>query len=116
MTPRTTASHPDRRHGTEPAHDDSRPADQGSTPSNAAPTPTDASGTIQRGTPDDPLDLLCVGVGPFGLGLACLTDPLPDVRAAFLDAAPGFDWHPGLLFDDATLQVPFLADLVTSIR
>ena len=113
MTPRTTASHPDRRHGTEPAHDDSRPADQGSTPSNAAPTPTDASGTIQRGTPDDPLDLLCVGVGPFGLGLACLTDPLPDVRAAFLDAAPGFNWHPGLMFDDATLQVPFLADLVT---
>ncbi|WHF23089.1 hypothetical protein QJS66_01425 [Kocuria rhizophila] len=33
------------------------------------------------------LELLCVGVGPFGLGLACLADPLADVRAAFLDAA-----------------------------
>ncbi len=27
--------------------------------------------------------------------------------------ATGFDWHPGMLLDDATLQVPFLADLVT---
>ena len=69
--------------------------------------------TAETGSADEPLDLLCVGLGPFGLGLACLADPLPDVRAAFLDRRPGFDWHPGLLFEDATLQVPFLADLVT---
>ncbi|KAA9394044.1 GNAT family N-acetyltransferase [Kocuria coralli] len=62
---------------------------------------------------EHPLDLLCVGIGPFGLGLACLADPVPGLRAAFLDRAPEFAWHPGLLFDDATLQVPFLADLVT---
>ncbi|ROZ64582.1 GNAT family N-acetyltransferase [Kocuria soli] len=66
-----------------------------------------------RGTTEDPLDLLCVGIGPFGLGLACLADPLEDLRVAFLDKAPEFNWHPGLLFEDATLQVPFLADLVT---
>ena len=95
------------------------------TPRESAPFPTDDAApsraahaapdrsTLDRGTPEDPLDLLCVGVGPFGLGLACLADPLTDVRAAFLDAADGFDWHPGLLFEDATLQVPFLADLVT---
>ncbi|RLZ04350.1 siderophore biosynthesis protein [Kocuria tytonicola] len=76
-------------------------------------TPSPTACPADRGTPELPLDLLCVGVGPFGLGLACLTDPLRDVRAAFLDAADGFDWHPGLLFEDATLQVPFLADLVT---
>lgn len=64
-------------------------------------------------TPAEPLDLLCVGIGPFGLGLACLADPIPDLNVAFLDRAPGFNWHPGLLFQDATLQVPFLADLVT---
>lgn len=91
------------------------------TPRESVPFPTDdaaapsraARAAPDRGTPEDPLDLLCVGVGPFGLGLACLADPLTEVRAAFLDAADGFDWHPGLLFEDATLQVPFLADLVT---
>ena len=66
-----------------------------------------------RGTDQDPLDLLCVGIGPFGLGLACLAHPLEGLRTAFLDQREGFDWHPGLMFDDATLQVPFLADLVT---
>lgn len=69
--------------------------------------------STSTGTPDQPLDLLCVGIGPFGLGLACLADPLEHLSVAFLDRAPEFDWHPGLLFDRATLQVPFLADLVT---
>lgn len=76
-------------------------------------TTTTAAVAPDTGTPESPLDLLCVGIGPFGLGLACLADPLEDVRAAFLDRRPEFDWHPGLLFEDATLQVPFLADLVT---
>lgn len=58
-------------------------------------------------------DLVGVGIGPFGLGLAALADPLPDVDAVFLDEAPGFSWHPGLLLEGTTLQVPFLADLVT---
>lgn len=66
-----------------------------------------------HGAEDEPLDLLCVGIGPFGLGLACLADPLDNLSVAFLDRAPEFNWHPGLLFDRATLQVPFLADLVT---
>lgn len=57
-------------------------------------------------------DLLGVGIGPFNLGLACLADPL-EIDAVFLDAREGFAWHHGLMFDDATIQVPFLADLVT---
>jgi lysine N6-hydroxylase len=57
-------------------------------------------------------DFVAVGVGPFNLGLACLTEPL-DLDGVFLEARPEFDWHPGMLLDDATLQVPFLADLVT---
>ncbi|EFV90749.1 L-lysine 6-monooxygenase (NADPH) [Dietzia cinnamea P4] len=57
-------------------------------------------------------DLLGVGIGPFNLGLACLAEPL-GVDAVFLDARDGFAWHHGLMFDDATIQVPFLADLVT---
>ncbi|PAY24489.1 L-lysine 6-monooxygenase [Dietzia natronolimnaea] len=57
-------------------------------------------------------DVLGVGIGPFNLGLACLAEPL-GVDAVFLDAREGFAWHHGLMFDDATIQVPFLADLVT---
>ena len=57
-------------------------------------------------------DLLGVGIGPFNLGLACLAEPL-DLDAVFLDARDGFAWHHGLMLEDATIQVPFLADLVT---
>lgn len=57
-------------------------------------------------------DLLGVGIGPFNLGLACLAEPL-DLDAVFLDSRDGFAWHHGLMLDDATIQVPFLADLVT---
>lgn len=58
-------------------------------------------------------DVIGVGVGPFNLGLACLLDPVEDVDALFLEAREELSWHPGMLLDDATLQVPFLADLVT---
>ena len=64
-------------------------------------------------------DFVGIGLGPFNLGLACLTDPLirpgePDgLSGLFLEARDRFEWHPGMLLDDATLQVPFLADLVT---
>lgn len=58
-------------------------------------------------------DLVGIGIGPFNLGLACLTDPVADVDAVFLDRADGFAWHHGMMLDDATIQVPFLADLVT---
>jgi lysine N6-hydroxylase len=56
--------------------------------------------------------MLGVGIGPFNLGLACLAEPL-EIDAVFLDAREGFAWHHGLMLDDATIQVPFLADLVT---
>ena len=58
-------------------------------------------------------DLLGIGIGPFNLGLACLAEPLEDLDAVFLDAREGFAWHPGLMLEDATIQVPFLADLVS---
>jgi lysine N6-hydroxylase len=57
-------------------------------------------------------DFVAVGIGPFNLGLACLTEPL-DIDGVFLEAEPEFTWHPGMLLADATMQVPFLADLVT---
>lgn len=60
-------------------------------------------------------DLLGVGLGPFGLSLAALADGVGDLDAVFLDQRPAMSWHPGLLLEGATLQVPFLADLVSLV-
>ncbi|MFJ4219017.1 lysine N(6)-hydroxylase/L-ornithine N(5)-oxygenase family protein [Curtobacterium luteum] len=68
-------------------------------------TPGTATATVH--------DLVGIGIGPFNLGLACLTEPLDHLDAVFLDQADGFAWHHGMMLDDATIQVPFLADLVT---
>ncbi|KUO22768.1 lysine N(6)-hydroxylase/L-ornithine N(5)-oxygenase family protein [Streptomyces dysideae] len=66
-----------------------------------------------RQEPDAPRDLVGIGIGPFNLSLAALAHPLPALDTAFYEQRPAFDWHPGLLIDGATIQVPFLADLVT---
>lgn len=58
-------------------------------------------------------DFVAIGLGPFNLGLACLTAPLPELDGVFLERKPQFDWHPGMLLPGTTLQTPFLADLVT---
>ncbi|MEQ8540619.1 MAG: lysine N(6)-hydroxylase/L-ornithine N(5)-oxygenase family protein [Coleofasciculus sp. D1-CHI-01] len=58
-------------------------------------------------------DIIGVGIGPFNLGLAALLDPLSEIDALFLDQKSQFQWHPGLLMEGTTIQVPFLADLVT---
>ncbi len=61
----------------------------------------------------DSHDVVGVGIGPFNLGLAALLQAAPEVDARFFDQQPAFAWHPGLLLEGATVQVPFLADLVT---
>ncbi|WP_019543980.1 lysine N(6)-hydroxylase/L-ornithine N(5)-oxygenase family protein [Streptomyces sulphureus] len=58
-------------------------------------------------------DFVAVGLGPFNLGLACLTEPIEELDGLFLDERDDFCWHPGMLLDDSTLQTPFLSDLVT---
>ncbi|HEX3785612.1 MAG TPA: lysine N(6)-hydroxylase/L-ornithine N(5)-oxygenase family protein [Pseudonocardiaceae bacterium] len=68
------------------------------------PTPVD---------PVDSVDLVGIGVGPFNLGLAGLTEPIAEIDGVFLERKPGFDWHPGMLLASSTLQTPFLADLVS---
>ncbi|MEU9008184.1 SidA/IucD/PvdA family monooxygenase [Streptomyces sp. NPDC048479] len=61
-----------------------------------------------------PQDLVGIGIGPFNLSLAALADRVPGgIAATFYEQRPAFHWHPGLLIEGATLQVPFLADLVT---
>ncbi|MGW0880784.1 lysine N(6)-hydroxylase/L-ornithine N(5)-oxygenase family protein [Streptomyces sp. NPDC002671] len=66
-----------------------------------------------REEPDSPRDLVGIGIGPCNLSLAALAHPLAELDAVFYEQRPGFDWHPGLLIEGTTLQVPFLADLVT---
>jgi lysine N6-hydroxylase len=67
-------------------------------------------------TLDHPLDVLAVGAGPFNLSLAALASRLPDVRLVALDRNDAFSWHSGVMFEDAKLQLSFLADLVTLVE
>jgi lysine N6-hydroxylase len=62
-----------------------------------------------------PLDLAGIGIGPFNLSLAALAQPVEGLDVALFDRRDEFRWHPGLLIEGATLQVPFLADLVTLV-
>ncbi len=58
-------------------------------------------------------DLLGIGIGPFNLGLAALSEPIDGFSCLFLDAKTEFDWHPGMLLSASRLQTPFMSDLVT---
>ena len=58
------------------------------------------------------LDVIGVGIGPFNLGLAALLEKT-ECRSLFFDKKPRFEWHPGMLLEGTTLQVPFMADVVT---
>lgn len=62
------------------------------------------------------LDVAAIGIGPFNLALAALADDAPGLSFRAYDRRPRFDWHPGLMFDWATVQVSFLADLVSLVR
>lgn len=66
-------------------------------------------------TPDNGkiYDVAGIGVGPFNLGLAALSEPVEKLDCVFLERRDSFDWHPGMMLEPAHLQVPFMADLVT---
>jgi lysine N6-hydroxylase len=76
-----------------------------STPSSTSSSSTSSEGRIY--------DFAAIGVGPFNLGLAALTEPIDGLDAVFLERRDSFDWHPGMMLEPAHLQVPFMADLVT---
>ncbi|WP_432892766.1 lysine N(6)-hydroxylase/L-ornithine N(5)-oxygenase family protein [Kribbella sp. CA-245084] len=61
-------------------------------------------------------DVIAIGCGPFNLGLAALASEVDDLDVAVLDSRPEFTWHRGLMFEDAMLQVSFLADLVSLVE
>jgi lysine N6-hydroxylase len=58
-------------------------------------------------------DFAGIGVGPFNLGLAALSEPVDGLDGVFLARRDSFDWHPGMMLEPVHLQVPFMADLVT---
>ncbi|KKL66993.1 hypothetical protein LCGC14_2139420, partial [marine sediment metagenome] len=63
---------------------------------------------------DKPIyDVIGIGLGPFNLSLACLTAPLEGVSSLFLDKNAEFNWHPGMMLPEVSLQTPFMSDLVT---
>ncbi|MEW2404580.1 SidA/IucD/PvdA family monooxygenase [Streptomyces sp. NPDC046862] len=70
---------------------------------------------MSKHSEEEPLDLVGVGIGPFNLSLAALADGLPGLRTAFLEQSTAFRWHAGMMIEGATLQVPFLADLVSLV-
>ncbi|MFK8910244.1 lysine N(6)-hydroxylase/L-ornithine N(5)-oxygenase family protein [Streptomyces sp. YS-3] len=63
--------------------------------------------------PREPYDFIGIGLGPFNLGLACLTEPVDELSGLFLESKPDFEWHSGMFLEGAHLQTPFLSDLVT---
>ena len=68
-----------------------------------------AESNVQRAAP---FDAIGVGIGPFNLSLAALLAPT-SFHARFFERNAEFQWHPGLLFSEATIQVSYLKDLVT---
>ncbi|MEP5338139.1 MAG: SidA/IucD/PvdA family monooxygenase [Algibacter sp.] len=58
------------------------------------------------------IDYIGVGLGPFNIGLAALSEKTK-LESLFFDQRDAFNWHPGMLLSDAHLQVPFMADFVS---
>jgi lysine N6-hydroxylase len=69
--------------------------------------------TARPETPTSTHDFVGIGLGPFNLGLACLTEPIAELDGLFLESKPDFEWHAGMFLDGAHLQTPFMSDLVT---
>lgn len=60
-------------------------------------------------------DLIGIGIGPSNLSTAALLDPLKQINSIFFDCKKEFQWFPGMLFPEATIQVSWLKDLVTLV-
>ncbi|MEL7485599.1 MAG: SidA/IucD/PvdA family monooxygenase [Pseudomonadota bacterium] len=60
------------------------------------------------------VDVLGIGFGPSNIATAIALGELSSPPSMlFVERKPGFAWHPGMMFDDARMQVCFLKDLVT---
>ncbi|MFE0423119.1 lysine N(6)-hydroxylase/L-ornithine N(5)-oxygenase family protein [Streptomyces sp. NPDC058953] len=76
-------------------------------------TPPGSARPAASPEPAEPYDFIGVGLGPFNLGLAALTEPIEELTGLFLDSKPDFEWHSGMFLEGSHLQTPFMSDLVT---
>lgn len=60
-------------------------------------------------------DVVGIGIGPSNLSVAALLQPIDRLSSRFLEARSEFQWHPGMLFPESTVQVSYLKDLVTPV-
>lgn len=59
-------------------------------------------------------DYIGVGFGPSNLAVAiAAAERSAPPHGLFLEARPALSWHPGMMFDDAQMQISYLKDLVT---
>ncbi|WP_103500810.1 MULTISPECIES: lysine N(6)-hydroxylase/L-ornithine N(5)-oxygenase family protein [unclassified Streptomyces] len=65
--------------------------------------------------PESEHDVIAVGCGPFNLGLAALASTVDELDLLVLEESAELHWHRGMMFDQASMQVNFLADLVTLV-
>lgn len=61
------------------------------------------------------VDFIGVGIGPFNLSIAALSQEAEGFSSRFFDARPHFAWHPGMLVPDCHMQTMFLKDLVSAV-
>jgi lysine N6-hydroxylase len=70
---------------------------------------------MQYSLTDAPTDIVGIGIGPANLSLAALLKRHPQIQSRFFDRRAEFQWHAGLMLPNASLQVPFLKDLVSLV-
>ena len=60
-------------------------------------------------------DIIAIGCGPSNLSLAALATEVDGLDLAVLEAADAFEWHSGMMFPGAQLQVSPIKDLVSLV-
>jgi lysine N6-hydroxylase len=60
-------------------------------------------------------DLAGIGIGPFNLSLAAISEKNRELKTHFFDQKPSFLWHSEIIFPDSDMQTSFFKDLVTGV-
>jgi lysine N6-hydroxylase len=61
------------------------------------------------------IDVVGIGLGPSNLSFAALSAKVPELNVSMLERQRSLRWHPGMMVDEAELQVSYLKDLVTLV-
>jgi lysine N6-hydroxylase len=60
-------------------------------------------------------NIIAVGAGPSGLSLSALASTCSEVSVSLLERAAHFEWHCGMMLNNARMQSNALKDLVTPV-